>query len=75
MHLSYVNLLILPAVLAARVMLYLKPREHAEMEIPPEPFNAIFSALCRLESFLVNSVGLPYGMTLVALARKKPGIE
>lgn len=74
-HLSYVNLLILPAVLAARVMLYLKPREHAEMEIPPEPFNAIFSALCRLESFLVNSSGLPYGMTLVALARKKPGIE
>jgi len=69
-HLSYVNLLILPVVLLARLLLKLQPNRHAEMEVPPEPFNSIFSWLCRVESRLVNSVGLPYGMTLVALARK-----
>lgn len=70
-HLSYVNLFILPVVLLARLLLALRPREHAEMEVPPEPFNWFFSKLCLLESYFVNSVGLPYGMTLVALGRRR----
>ena len=72
-HISYVNLLILPVVLLARLLFKLRPREHAEMEVPPEPFNSVFTALCFFESFLVNRIGLPYGMSLVALAKKKPG--
>jgi SAM-dependent methyltransferase len=72
-HLSYVNLAVLPAVLLARLLFKLKPGSHAEMEVPPEPFNAFFTALSYLESKLVNTVTLPYGMTLVALAQKAPG--
>lgn len=70
-HISYVNLLILPFVLAARALFTLFPRDHAEMEVPREPLNTFFAKLCELESRWVNSVGLPYGMTLVALARKR----
>lgn len=72
-HLSYVNLLILPVVLLARAVFKLFPREHAEMEVPAEPLNWFFTQLCLAESFLVNGAGLPYGMTLVALARKRKG--
>lgn len=75
-HISYVNLFILPIVLAARALFKLFPREHAEMEIPREPLNTFFAKLCEWESRLVNSSGLPYGMTLVALARRKDsGLE
>lgn len=70
-HLSYVNLFILPVVLLARLFFALRPRHHAEMNVPPEPFNWLFSKLCWLESFLVNTITLPYGMTLVALVRLK----
>lgn len=69
-HLSYVNLFILPIVLLARLYYKIRPTDHAEMELPPEPFNWIFSQLCFLESRFVNGLTLPYGMTLVALARK-----
>lgn len=70
-HCSYVNLFILPIVLAARALLALLPRRpHAEMSIPPAPFNRLFSWLCGLEVPRVIHSGLPYGMTLVALARK-----
>jgi len=69
-HLSYVNLLILPVVLLARLFYKLRPGSHAEMQVPPEPFNWFFTALSYLEARLVNGPALPYGMTLVALARK-----
>jgi SAM-dependent methyltransferase len=69
-HISYVNLLILPIVLLARVFYRLKPQRHAEMLLTPEPFNSIFTALSYFEARLVNGPTLPYGMTLVALARK-----
>jgi len=74
-HLSYSNLLILPVVLIARFLLRWKSNDHAEMTIPPEPFNWLFSQLSVLESFLVNSITLPYGMSLVALARKGKGSD
>jgi SAM-dependent methyltransferase len=69
-HLSYVNLLILPIVLLARLFYKLKPGSHAEMSVPPEPFNRIFTYLSYFEARFVNGPTLPYGMTLVALARK-----
>lgn len=74
LHLSYVNLLVLPIVLAARAALALMPhRPHAEMSVPPEPFNAVLTALCRAEVPLVLGPGLPLGMTLVAMVRKGAG--
>lgn len=71
-YISYVNLLILPIVLLARLYFRLRPREHAEMEVPPKPLNMLFTGLVYLESLLLSRTTLPYGMTLVALA-KKPG--
>ena len=69
-HISYVNLLILPIVLLARLFYKLKPQSHAEMQLTPEPFNTVFTYLSYLEARLVNGPTLPYGMTLVALGRK-----
>jgi ubiquinone/menaquinone biosynthesis C-methylase UbiE len=72
-HISYVNLFILPIVVLARLVYTMSSQEHPEMNVPPEPFNWFFSRLCAFESFFVNSITLPYGMSLVALARKRKG--
>ncbi len=69
-RLSYVNLLVLPIVLAARLVLsWLPKRPHAEMALPPQPVNWLLEQLCSYELPLVLGPGLPMGMTLVALAR------
>lgn len=71
-HLSYSNLLVLPLVLAARLFYKIRPTDHAEMELPPPLINQILTQICKLESRLVVGPGLPYGMSLVALARRPP---
>ena len=71
-HISYVNLFILPIVLLARAFYVVTGKEHPEMNIPPEPFNWVFSKLCWFESLLVRYFTLPYGMSLVALVRLRP---
>ena len=69
-HISYVNLLLLPFVLLARFIYSFFPGSHAEMKLTPEPVNSILTLLTYIDAWMVNGPTLPYGMTLVALARK-----
>lgn len=70
-HLTYVNGLVLPLVLLARVLAKLRPggAGHQEMEVPSAPVNALVTALCYAEEPLVRHDLVPVGMTLVAVAR------
>lgn len=71
-HLSYHNLLVLPAVLAVRLALALWPRRpHVEMSLPPAPVNEALAWLCELEAPRVLGRGLPLGLSLIALARRR----
>lgn len=71
LHASYVNLLVLPLVVLARLALALVPhRPHVEMGLPPGPVNRLLTRFCKWEVPWVLGRGLPLGMSLVALARK-----
>ena len=68
----YLNFFILPAIFAARAVLSLMPnRPHAEMKIPPAPFNRFFTALSRVEATIAVDNRLPVGLTLIGLGRKQ----
>jgi len=70
-HLSYVNLVVLPAVLLVRLALrWVTDRPHVEMSLPPSPANALLTLVSWAEVPLVTRLGLPFGLSLVALARR-----
>lgn len=69
-YISYVNLLILPIVLCARLYFKFLGNSHGEMVMPPRILNAFFRQICFLESTFLSRFSLPYGMTLVCFAHK-----
>ncbi|MEW6279317.1 MAG: class I SAM-dependent methyltransferase [Candidatus Eremiobacterota bacterium] len=69
---SYVNLLVLPLVLGVRAAVSLLPRRpHVEMGMPPGPVNGLITRLCYAELPLVLGRGLPLGLSLVAVGRRR----
>jgi SAM-dependent methyltransferase len=71
---SYANTLLFPLAAAKRLSeKILKPtHEGSDLTLPTGFLNRVFKALLSAEAPLIRTVGLPFGMTLVALARK-PG--
>jgi hypothetical protein len=76
-RMTYTNVTLFPVILAVRSAqrwLGLKSEEDADAEItvPPKPVNGLLSALLAVEAQLVSRVDLPFGSSLLCLARK-PG--
>ncbi len=70
-YLSYVNFLVLPIVLLAKLVFALAPRRrHREMEVPPEPVNGLLTQICYLEEKLLRRFPLPVGLSLVGLVKR-----
>jgi ubiquinone/menaquinone biosynthesis C-methylase UbiE len=75
-RLTYTNASLFPLMLATRLSqraLGFATREDeagAEIAIPARPLNAALSALLGAEARLVRHVSLPFGSSLLALARK-----
>lgn len=72
---SYTNATLFPLMLAVRGVqrvVGLAPESEAEGEItvPPAPVNAALSALLAVEAGLVRIVPMPFGSSLLCLARK-----
>jgi SAM-dependent methyltransferase len=72
---SYTNAALFPLMIAVRGlqrMAGLAPESEAEGEItvPPAPVNAALSALLAVEAGLVRIVPMPFGSSLLCLARK-----
>lgn len=73
-HASYVNMLVLPLVVAVRMAVALMPRRpHVEMGLPPAPVNRLLTRLCSWELPWVLGRGLPIGLSLVALGVREEG--
>jgi hypothetical protein len=49
---------------------FLPPQNGSDLTLGMGPFNGLLSAVLASEAPLVAGCGLPYGLTLVALARK-----
>lgn len=72
---SYTNALLFPMVLGARLLQRALHRETPdetgrEIEVPSAPVNAAFDALLALEAALLKVVNMPFGSSLLCLARK-----
>ncbi|MCS7033981.1 MAG: class I SAM-dependent methyltransferase [Phycisphaerae bacterium] len=70
--LSYANTMLFPLAAAARVVhkVRRKKMESTDMRIPPAPINALFRGLYSFERHLLGRVPLPFGLSVVAVARR-----
>ena len=74
-RMTYTNAALFPVMLAVRGvqrLMGLAPESEAEGEItvPPRPVNATLSALLAVEAGVVRAVPMPFGSSLLCLARK-----
>ncbi len=71
-HLSYANTVLFPLVLIKRLSeRVLKPAQAgSDLTLDPGPLNRVFRAILYAESPLIRSVGLPFGLTVVAVGRR-----
>ena len=70
--LSYYNSSLFPAVAAVRLLHRLLPAGEVggELALPPASINAMLESLFAAERHLLGRVGLPFGVSLIAVARK-----
>jgi SAM-dependent methyltransferase len=72
LRLSYANMFLFPIAVAKRLSerLFAPNQTGSDLTLDPGPLNGVLSAILSAEAPLVNKVGLPFGLTVVALARK-----
>ncbi len=72
LRLSYANMFLFPIALAKRLgeRLFAPNQTGSDLTLDPGPLNRILGAILSAEAPLVSTVGLPFGLTVVALARK-----
>jgi SAM-dependent methyltransferase len=68
-HLSYFNTILFPLVLLARLAKRLGGDGH-DLKRPPAPINRLLAAAFALERFVVPRRRLPFGASLLLLARR-----
>lgn len=71
-HSTYANTLLFPVAVAKRLLDRLAGGEptHSDVVVPARPINAAFRTALSLETPLARTVGLPFGLTVVALGRR-----
>ncbi len=70
-HISYANMLLFPIAAAKRLSERFFPLQHgSDLTVGTGVFNRPLSAVLALEAPLIARIGVPYGLTIVALARK-----
>jgi SAM-dependent methyltransferase len=77
-RITYTNFSLMPLVIPVRLLQRIiglsTPEESgADIVIPPAPVNAALSALVTLESRVLRFANMPFGSSLLALARKPLG--
>ena len=68
--LSPFNTILFPLIAAVRAAGKVTGRESADDAMPPAPLNKLFQGLFGLESGLIGRLPMPFGVSLVAVARR-----
>jgi SAM-dependent methyltransferase len=68
--LSYFNTLLFPLIAAARLAGKAIGRDSADDSMPAAPINALLNMVFGLEAALIGRVPMPFGVSLVAVARR-----
>lgn len=72
LHTSYANTLLFPVAAAKRWSERLLPRQAgSDLTLNPGPINGLLRTILSAEAPLIKSIGLPFGLTVTALARKE----
>lgn len=69
-YVSYLNFFLFPVAVIVRLLQRLFPQDgesHMDMFPVPEPFSTMLTNLLALEGWLMQWVGLPFGVSLVAI--------
>jgi SAM-dependent methyltransferase len=71
-RLSYANMFLFPVAVAKRLSerLFSPHQTGSDLTLDPGPINGVLRSILSAEAPLVSAVGLPFGLTVVALARK-----
>ena len=71
-RLSYANTLLFPLVVAKRLSerLFSRNQSGSDLTLDPGRLNGLLTGILSAEAPLICSVGLPFGLTVVALAHK-----
>ncbi len=70
-HITYANMFLFPIAATKRLSERWLPHQNgSDLTLGMGPFNGLLSAVLASEAPLVAGPGLPYGLTIVALARK-----
>lgn len=69
-HRSYFNTLLFPAIALVRLWKRLRGDAGHDLRRPPEPVNRLLAAVFALERFLVPCYPLPFGTSVLLVARR-----
>ena len=71
-RLSYANTVLFPLVVAKRLSerLFRRNQTGSDLTLDPGRLNGLLAGILSAEALLIRSVGLPFGLTVIALARK-----
>lgn len=74
LRLTYTNATITPVLAAVRLLQRVSGHKETEQEIaiPPPPLNAALSAALAVEAGALKLVNMPFGSSVIGLARKNP---
>lgn len=71
LHTSYANTFLFPIAMAKRWSERFLPQQHgSDLTLSPGAFNGILRSILSAEAPMIRSIGLPFGLTVAALARK-----
>lgn len=68
---TYVNTLLFGAAVPHRLLSRIKGEESSDVKPVPQLLNTVFESALKLESRLVRLFSFPFGLSVVALAKKK----
>ncbi len=71
-HISYANMILFPLALVKRLSERISPRGKvaSDLTIPIGAFNKLFGRILASEAVFISRMSLPYGLSVIAVARK-----
>jgi hypothetical protein len=72
LHISYANTILFPMAVAKRLLEHILPPASAssDLSVNVGVFNGLFKRILSSEAFLAAHIGLPFGLSVIALGLK-----
>jgi len=72
LHISYANTFLFPLAVAKRLLERIRPHTpvSSDLSVKVGVFNELFKRILGSEAFFVSGIGLPFGLSVIALAQK-----